>query len=124
LTARKAGLWITAVFFMAAGFLHLVRPAPFLKIVPPWIPMPAAAVLVSGLAEIAGGFGLLIPRLRRPAAWGLAALLIAVFPANVYMATGNIQMTRTPLPSAFLWARLALQPPLIWWVLRFRYHKD
>ena len=120
MTARKAGLWITAVFFMAAGFLHLVRPAPFLKIVPPWIPMPAAAVLVSGLAEIAGGFGLLIPRLRRPAAWGLAALLIAVFPANVYMATGNIQMTRTPLPSAFLWARLALQPLLIWWVLRFR----
>jgi uncharacterized membrane protein len=86
--------------------------------------LPPAAVLVSGLAEIAGGLGVLIPRLRRPAAWGLAALLVAVFPANIYMATSDIQVTRAPLPSAFLWTRLALQPLLIWWVLRFRYHKD
>jgi uncharacterized membrane protein len=109
---------------MGAGFLHLVHPAPFIKIVPPWIPLPGAAVLVSGLAEIAGGLGLLIPRLRRPAVWGLVSLLIAVFPANIYMATDNVQVTRTPLPPVFLWGRLALQPLLIWWVLRFRYHKD
>ncbi len=114
--------WLTALFFLGAGFLHLVHPAPYLKIMPPWIPWHGAMVLISGLAEMAGGLGLLIPRLRRPAAWGLAALLGAVFPANIYMAMAHIQITRTPLPDWVLLARLALQPVLIWWVLCFRYH--
>jgi uncharacterized membrane protein len=117
-----AARWLTAIFFAFAGFLHLVHPAPFVKIVPPWIPAHSAMVLISGLAEIAGGLGLLVPGLRHPAAWGLAALLVAVFPANIYMAMDQLQVTQTPLGPAILWGRLALQPLMIWWVLRFRYH--
>ena len=74
-------------------------------------------VEISGAAEIAGGIGLLIPALRRAAAWGLVALLIAVFPANIYMAADNIQFTARPLSPALLWGRLLLQPLFIWWVL-------
>ena len=102
---------------MTAGFLHFVRPAPFVKIVPPFLPHPFAMVYISGAAEIAGGLGLLIPFLRRAAAWGLVALLIAVFPANIYMALDRVQVTVAPLPVWTLWARLPLQLVLMWWVL-------
>ena len=101
---------------MGAGFLHFVRPAPYLKIMPPYLPWHRALVYLSGAAEIAGGLGLLIPGLRKPAAWGLVALLIAVFPANVYMATDHIQMTVRPMPAWVAWARLPLQGLLIWWI--------
>jgi uncharacterized membrane protein len=100
-------VWVAAVFYFGAGFLHIVRPAPYLKIM----------VSLSGAAEIAGGMGLTIPRLRRAAAWGVVALLIAVFPTNIYMAMSHIQINVRPLPDAVLWQRLLLQPVLIWWVL-------
>ncbi len=106
---RGIGRTVAAVFYVAAGILHFARPNAYVKIVPPFIPAPLAMVYVSGLGEIAGGIGLLIPRLRRAAAWGLVALLIAVFPANVYMAMEQ--------PNLLLWARLPLQIVLIWWVL-------
>ena len=114
---RKAALFLTAAFFATAGFLHFVRPAPFVKIVPPFFPHPLAMVRLSGAAEIAGGLGLLLRPLRRPAAWGLVALLLAVFPANIYMAVDRIQVTVAPLPVWLLWVRLPLQFVLIWWVL-------
>jgi uncharacterized membrane protein len=94
-----------------------VRPDAYVKIVPPFIPAPLRMVYLSGLAEIAGGIGLLIPRLRRAAAWGLVALLIAVFPATIYMAMDRVPVTGHPLPDVLLWARLPLQMVLIWWVL-------
>jgi uncharacterized membrane protein len=106
-----------ALFYVAAGILHFVRPNAYVKIVPPLIPAPLAMVYLSGLCEIAGGIGLLIPALRRAAAWGLVALLIAVFPANVYMAMDRVPVTGHPLPDLLLWARLPLQIVLIWWVL-------
>ena len=84
---------------------------------PPWVPWHLAMVYLSGVAEIAGGLGLLIPRLRRAAAWGLVALLICVFPANLYMATSHIQMTANPAPEWVAWARLPVQVLLIWWLL-------
>ena len=84
---------------------------------PPYIPWPLAMVYISGAAEIAGGIGLLVPALRPAARWGLVALLIAVLPANVYMAMNSVQVTATPVPRALLWARLPLQAPMIWWVL-------
>ena len=115
-TLRNFSLVFAAVFFMGAGFLHFVRPAPYLKIMPPYMPWHRALVYLSGAAEIAGGLGLLIPGLRKPAAWGLVALLIAVFPANVYMATDHIQMTVRPMPAWVALARLPLQGLLIWWI--------
>ena len=97
--------------------MHFIRTEPFVKILPPYIPFPYAAVYVSGVAEIAGGVGLLIGRFRRAAAWGLVALLVAVFPANVYMATDNIQVFETRMAAWALWARLPLQAVLIWLVV-------
>lgn len=72
---------------------------------------------VSGIAEVVGAIALLVTPFRRAAAWGLALLLIAVFPANIDMALYSIQVTSTPLPQWLLWARLPLQPLLIWWIV-------
>ncbi len=114
----KKTLWIlAAVFYVGAGILHFRAPAAYLKIMPPYVPWPEAMVYVSGIAEIAGGLGLLLPATRRLAAWGLVALLIAVFPANVYMATNPVYMGVSPMPGWIAWARLPLQGVLIWWVL-------
>ena len=70
-----------AALFSAAGTLHFVRPRPYEAIVPP--PFPKESVAISGVAEIAGGLALLHPATRRAGRWGLLALLLAVFPANV-----------------------------------------
>ena len=113
-----------ALFFTGAGVFHFLRPGPYVKIVPPFIPWPLAMVYISGAAEIAGGVGLLLPPLRRASAWGLIALLIAVFPANVYMALDRVQVTANPLPGWLLWARLPLQFVLIWWVAYSGLKKD
>src|SRR5580704_210095 len=104
---RKIFLLLAAVFYSLAGVLHFLRPAMYMKIMPPYVPWHRAMVELSGAAEILGGIGLLIPRLRRAAALGLVALLIAVFPANIYMATNPIEAG----------AGLLLQPILIWLVL-------
>jgi uncharacterized membrane protein len=109
--------YVLALLFIAGGILHFINTDLYLKIMPPYIPWHVAMVYISGVAEIAGGVGLLVPILRKPAAWGLVALLIAVFPANVYMAIDRIQVTSQPIPQWLLWARLPLQAVLIWLVL-------
>src|ERR1700734_3163021 len=114
---QKVFLAFAAVFYSYAGLLHFLKPAMYLKIMPPYVPWHPAMVYISGAAEIAGGIGLLIPPLRRYAAVGVVALLIAVFPANVYMATNPLEAGAASLPQSALWGRLALQPILIWWVL-------
>ena len=114
---RRIGLISIALLFLSSGTLHFIRTETFVKIVPPYIPFRYAAVYVSGVAELAGGMGLLIPRLRCPAAWGLVALLVAVFPANVYMATNEIQVPNQRVAVWVLWARLPLQAVLIWLVV-------
>ncbi len=73
-------------------------------------------VAISGAAEILGGCGLLLPATRPAAKCGLIALLAAVFPANVHMALAHIQPEGVKIPSAVLWARLPLQPLLMWWI--------
>jgi uncharacterized membrane protein len=103
---------ITAILFLIAGSLHFLVPQFYLKIMPPYIPFHLPMVWISGGFEILGGVGLLIPQTQRAAGWGLAALLIAVFPANVYMATDL-----TSIPAVIRWGRLPLQALMIWWVL-------
>ena len=105
-----------ALLFALTGVLHFVVPAFFLRIVPPWVPHPELAVSLSGVAEVAGAIGLLIPALRVPAAWGLIALLVAVFPANMYMLQQAMQNGASTTALAILWVRLPLQALLIWWV--------
>jgi uncharacterized membrane protein len=102
---------------LSAGVSHFLETDLFAKIIPPYLPSHRLLVYVSGVAEIAGAIGLLLPPLRRSAAWGLVLLLIAVFPANLYMATSSVQVTANPVPQWMLWARLPLQAVLIGWVI-------
>ena len=114
---QKVVLYLAAAFYVVAGWNHFRSPDLYVKIIPPGLPWRMAAVYVTGVAEIAGGLGLLIPALRRLAAWGLVALLVAVLRANVYMAAYNVQVAGAPIPQVLLWLRLPLQALLIWWVL-------
>ncbi len=113
--ARTIPRWAAAVTFVAAGLNHFWKPATYLKIMPPALPRPGLLVAVSGVAEIAGGIGLLVPPLRRPAGWGLIALLIAVFPANVHMLTSHDPAATLGVPRWALWVRLPVQGLLIAW---------
>lgn len=110
--------FLLAALFVAAGVLHFVRPRGFEAIVPPRFPNPRLLVYVSGLFEILGGIGLLLPEpLRIWAAWGLIVLLIAVFPANVHHAAARVRIPGLPeLPAWLLWLRLPLQFVLLAWV--------
>lgn len=98
-----------ALFFILAGVMHFIRPDFYVRIVPPFLPHPLALVNFSGAAEILGGIGLLIPGLRRLAGLGLILLLIAVFPANIYMLAQNLQEEGFSLESVLLALRLPLQ---------------
>lgn len=113
--------WILAAFMVAAGINHFVNPDPYVAMMPRELPAALALVYVSGVAEIAGGLGLLHPRTRVLAAWGLVLLLVAVFPANLNMAVNQLPLGDDPVPSWALWARLPLQGVLIawaWWMTR------
>ena len=116
-TGQRIALLVAAVFYVFAGIMHFVRPEFYLKIMPPYVPAPDAMVKISGFFEILGGLGLLLPQTRRPAAWGLVALLIAVFPANLYMATNPVEAAATTISPIGRWGRLPFQGVLIWWVL-------
>jgi uncharacterized membrane protein len=113
---QTAARWVLALFFIVAGVNHFLAPEIYLGMMPPWLPLKAAANLISGAAEIAGGIGLLIPSLRRPAAWGLIALLIAVFPANIQVAVQGHMPGLENAPPALLWVRLLFQPVFVAWV--------
>ena len=107
-----------ALFFIVAGITHLIMPAPYLAIMPPYIPWPAEMVALSGIAEILGGVGVLFRSTRRAAGWWLIALLIAVFPANIYATSSGMVIDGHNLPAWMLWARLPLQLLLMIWVWR------
>lgn len=118
---KRPLLYVLATGFIVAGVLHFVVPDLYVQIVPPFFPAPLALVYLSGLAEIAVGIGLLIPKTRRHAAWATVALLIAIFPANIYMATHGVVIEGMPGggdPSELVrWGRLPLQAVLICWAL-------
>jgi uncharacterized membrane protein len=102
-----------AAVYILAGIFHFLFPKPFLKIVPKYIPYPLWAVYVSGFFEILFGLGLLFPQTQSYAAIGLILLLIAVFPANLYMAQRMKEKKNKYAWIAF--ARLPLQLVLIYW---------
>ena len=113
---KTALRWLLTAGMVGAGVLHFVRPEPYAAIVPPWLPAPMLLVYVSGVAEIAGGLGLILPATRRLAAWGLIALFVAIFPANLHMAVHAISpLGGDPLPAWALWGRLPLQVVFIAW---------
>ena len=107
---------LISLLFVAGGLNHFRSPALYAQIMPPYLPFPLALVYLSGVAEIAGGVGVAMPKTRRAAGWGLLALLLAIFPANVYMATDRVVPGNYQLSDALLWARLPLQFVLMFWV--------
>jgi uncharacterized membrane protein len=110
-----------AAFFTTTGVLHFVIPRSYEAMMPPSLPAHREAVIVSGVAEIAGGIAVVHPGGRRLARWWLLALLVAVFPANVHMALNPEQVRGLDLervPRWALWARLPLQPLAMLWVWR------
>lgn len=128
--AVRVGLsCVLGVAMIAIGVLHFVDPAPFVSIMPPWIPWHLAMVLISGAIEIALGVGVLVPRTRALSGWGLVALYVAVFPANVHMAVAGITPAgmEAPVPPWAAWGRLPLQAVLIawaWWATRPEPRRD
>jgi uncharacterized membrane protein len=114
---RRRSRLLLGLAFVGAGVNHFVMPRAYERIVPPNMKGRAQSlVAVSGVAEVVGGLGVLLPWTRRPAGLGLIALLAAVFPANLYMA-------RTPehfrkIPRWALYGRLPLQPLMMWWAWR------
>ena len=115
---RSTAVLPLALVFAAAGTLHFTNPAFFVRIVPPWVPDAGMAVALSGIAEIAGAIGLLLPATRKAAAWALILLLIAVFPANVHMLRMAMEDGASAMMQTVLWLRLPLQPLLGWWLWR------
>lgn len=105
---RPVARVLLALFFIGAGANHFINPEIYRAMMPPWLPFPPGIHLVAGAAEVLGGLGLLVPAARRWAAWGLIALLIAVFPANLHVALSG-EMTGLDAPAWVLWARLPLQ---------------
>ena len=87
---KRILLWVMAIAYIFAGYNHLANPAFYLAIMPPDLPNPEWLNVISGLAEIVLGVFLLEPRTRIYAAWGIIALLVAVFPANMYVVTQNV----------------------------------
>jgi uncharacterized membrane protein len=106
---------LPAVLFLITGSQHFFHPEAFVSIVPPQFGHADVLVAISGAAELAGGIGLLIPATRNAAGIGLIVLLVAVWPANWYMAL-HADRYAAVAPAWAIWARLPLQLPLMWWV--------
>jgi uncharacterized membrane protein len=110
--ARWLSCWVLALFYSAAGALHLLHPAPFLAITPGWVPFAATVVALTGVAELTGAMGLLLPRWRRAAAIGLTLYALCVWPANF-----NHMLIDDGANILYHAIRLPLQIPLMWWTL-------
>ena len=106
-TIEIGSIIIMCVFYVGIGIKHFTNPTWFVKIVPPFLPYKLSLVYISGFFEILFGSMLLFPITRYIAAWGLILLLIAVFPANIYLAmTNGAALNTTPF---IAWGRLPFQ---------------
>lgn len=117
MTRWRTGLrWLLVLIYLVAGVAHLLRPAFFLAIMPPWVPMPALVIAVTGVCEILGAIGLMLPRWRWWAGVMLAAYAVAVFPANLHHAFGDVA-AGAALGWGYHAPRLLFQPVFVWWAL-------
>lgn len=114
---RTAARILLAAVYLVAGIAHLTRPAGFLAIAPSWVPMPETVIAMTGVAELAGAIGLMLPRLRHLAGIGLALYALCVWPANINHAINDIPLGGIHLSWWYHGPRLALQPLIIWWAL-------
>ncbi len=109
-------MYLMGILYIAAGVNHFISPRFYLKIMPPYLPQHELLVTLSGIAEIMLGTLLFIPITRTWAAWGIIVLLLAIFPANLYMAYGTPFQDMSPW---LRWGRLPLQLVLIWWAFQY-----
>lgn len=109
---KPVSKWLLASLLVGSGVLHLVWPSAYLRVMPPYLPWPRELVYLSGLIELVLGPLLLVPRCSRLAAWGVIALLVAVFPANVYLYQ---HQEIVPGPPLLHLLRLPLQAVLVLW---------
>jgi uncharacterized membrane protein len=112
---RNVGPYFVSALFIASGIVHFRNPRVYEQIVPPYLPAHRALVYISGFFELLGAVGVLVPKSRAAAGFGLIALLVAVFPANVYMATDADKFAKL-VPAWVSYLRLPLQPIAIWWI--------
>ena len=121
----KKGRIAAAGAFILIGISHLATPEKMVYMVEGWLPYAHEFVVVSGIAEIAGGIGVLLPRFQRWAAWGLILLLVVMFPANI-----NVAVNQLPPPGGlpaspfYVWSRLLFQPVYILWIWWSALRKD
>lgn len=115
---------VLAISLIIVGFTHFIRPEQYARIVPPELPYPVGLVYISGIFEILGGIGLLIPVISVAAAWGIIALFIAVFPANINQAIHSIPIEGIPHDPLLYWVRLPFQAVLIAWAWWYTRHPE
>jgi len=101
--------WLITVGMVFIGVGHFIKPEPFVVIVPEVLPYKLLLVYISGVAEIAGGLGLILPQTRKLAGWGLVLLYLAVFPANINMAINDLPLDGKHMSPLMLWGRLPVQ---------------
>lgn len=111
---REGLKWSLVALYTVAGVAHLQRPKGFELIVPDWVPHPHEVVLATGVAELFGAIGLLLPRTRRWAGLGLAAYAVAVYPANIKHAVEHVVISGVQLGLGYHIPRLLFQPVLVW----------
>ncbi len=116
---KRIALFLLVPMYVSAGIQHFTGPEFFVAIVPPYLPAPLALVYISGVAEILVGLGVIPFITRRWAGWGIIALLVAIFPANIHMAMNPDQFPDAP--ESFLFGRLGFQfvfAAWAWWATR------
>ena len=114
---RMVWRYLLAAFYLLAGIAHLRSPGGFLAITPDWVPFPEFVVAFTGVAEILGAIGLMIPRLRYAAGLGLALYALCVWPANIHHMTANIAINGETMGMAYHIPRMIAQPVIIWLAL-------
>ncbi len=105
------------VFFIGASLPHFIASDTELQIIPAVLPLRRTALYISGVFELLGGIGVLIPRFQRAGGWGLAVLLVAIFPANIYHAVRDIQTDRFTKTRIYHLLRAPFQGLFIWWAV-------
>ncbi len=121
-TLKQIFKWILSIIFVMAGIYHFINPSIYLRIMPPYLPAHLFLIYLSGFFQIVLGVLLVVPNFTRRAAWVLIALLIAVFPANIYMAM-NTQLFPEINP-LLIWLRLPLQLLFLAWAFWFTRQKN
>jgi uncharacterized membrane protein len=114
---RTAMRLVLALFYLAAGYVHLTLPNTFMPVMPDWVPAPYQVILFTGICEVAGAIGLVVPPTRWLAGLMLALYAIAVFPVNIKHAIYGPAVPGIANMWLYHGPRLLLQPVLVWWAL-------